>query len=342
MSFNTTGGGSYAITGASTDTLTLATAGTASVTLSVSGGAHSIAVPIALDNNLAVTTQTATSQLTISGPISENNPGMSLTLGGSGTLVLTGTNTYTGSTTVANAATLKVKSPSSLPGYDSGFVAVGNTTTSTAKLVLSAGGAGTGEWNSTGTDDIGSLLNATAFSASATLGIDTTDATTALTLSDDLSTFGKLLKLGAHTLILSGTNTYTGGTTVSGGTLDFAGPSATPSVGILTVNKGGYVVLGKLIGARRLPSPTAARRMPRRAFFPAMRLGCKPRPRLPKTPVRRRRRLATLPHCRKAMRAAPPACSRGTRTEHAGSGADRGGHGSGVSEEAAHDQVVKP
>ena len=58
-----------------------------------------------------------------------------------------------------------------------------------------------------------------------------------------------LVMSGSGTQVLAGTNTYTGGTTVSSGTLDFAGPEATPSEGIVTVNPGGYVVLGALVGA---------------------------------------------------------------------------------------------
>ena len=54
---------------------------------------------------------------------------------------------------------------------------------------------------------------------------------------------------GPGTVVLTGTNKYTGGTTVSGGTLDFAGPAATPSTGIVTVKAGGYVVLGALVTA---------------------------------------------------------------------------------------------
>ena len=50
-------------------------------------------------------------------------------------------------------------------------------------------------------------------------------------------------------MLLTGTNTYTGGTTVTSGTLDFSTPNATPSEGIVTVNAGGYVVLGALLGA---------------------------------------------------------------------------------------------
>ena len=88
-----------------------------------------------------------------------------------------------------------------------------------------------------------------------------------------------LTKTDGGLLVLAGTNTYTGGTEVSGGTLDFAGPAATPSEGILTVDPGGYVVLGALVGASS-PAIDADATEPRRT--PAGPL------RRPRRPARRR------------------------------------------------------
>jgi len=100
LTFSPATGGSYLITG--TDTLTLSStsiASTASLSLNMYGGSHTIAVPIVLGNNLAIANNVSGSQLTISGPISDNSSGKNLTLGGTGTLILTGTNTYGGHTT---------------------------------------------------------------------------------------------------------------------------------------------------------------------------------------------------------------------------------------------------
>ena len=52
----------------------------------------------------------------------------------------------------------------------------------------------------------------------------------------------------AAQLTLSGTNTYTGGTTVSGGTLDIAAPSALAGSGLVTIAAGGRLVLGSGAG----------------------------------------------------------------------------------------------
>ena len=54
---------------------------------------------------------------------------------------------------------------------------------------------------------------------------------------------------GGGELILSGSDSYTGGTTVSGGTLDFAAPESISTSGILSIRSGGEVVLGALAGA---------------------------------------------------------------------------------------------
>jgi autotransporter-associated beta strand protein len=48
---------------------------------------------------------------------------------------------------------------------------------------------------------------------------------------------------GGGELILSGSNTYTGGTTISGGTLDFASPAALPTTGIINISRPGSVSL---------------------------------------------------------------------------------------------------
>jgi autotransporter-associated beta strand protein len=56
--------------------------------------------------------------------------------------------------------------------------------------------------------------------------------------NNDLGATGGLNKTGAGKLILQGTNTYDGGTTISEGTLLFTKPEAMPGFGVVTVNAG--------------------------------------------------------------------------------------------------------
>ena len=148
-------------------------------------------------NNLTIgTTGGAT---TFAGIIS--GAGGSLTKDGASTQVLSGENNYTGTTTIS-AGTLQA-------GADNAFSA-GSATT--------LGAAGTLDLN-----DSANTINALAGAAgskvllgSATL---TTGDATNTTFAGVISETGNVIKQGTGILTLSGTNTYTGTTTISAGTL---------------------------------------------------------------------------------------------------------------------------
>ena len=65
-----------------------------------------------------------------------------------------------------------------------------------------------------------------------------------------------LIKTGSNTQVLAATNTYTGGTTVSGGTLEFAQSVSLPADGDLTIGGTGIVSLGAM---PTITAPMAAR-----------------------------------------------------------------------------------
>jgi len=157
----------------------------------------------------------------------------SLVKSGPGTLLLTGSNAYTGGTTVA------------------GGVLAGNTTSlqgnilNNATVVFDQSGTGTYAGNMSGSGSLvlqGSggiiLTGANSYSGGTTVsdgflqGNATSvqghiqnnssvifDQTTTGTYGGNMGGLGSLLKIGSGTLILSGGNSYSGGTTVAEGTL---------------------------------------------------------------------------------------------------------------------------
>lgn len=118
---------------------------------------------------------------------------------GAGTLVLNGANTYTGGTQLAEG-TLSVSSDANLgdPGnaidFEGGILQVSGTAYNDTPRAIVFGPTGG--------------------------GFDIADAANTFTVTQALAGTGALAKLGDGTLVLTGTNTYSGGTTVSAGTLE--------------------------------------------------------------------------------------------------------------------------
>ena len=174
---------------------------------------------------------------------------------GSGALLLNGSNTYTGGTAV-NAGTLQAAGTAALPGYATlGKITVGNG----AMLAVSAGGSG---WTAAG---IGTLLgsNSSGFASGSVLGIDTSSGS--LAYNSNIAGSTGLAKLGANTLTLTGSNTYTGPTTISKGKLTVDGSLTNSAVGVTggtlggtgylsggTVNAGGTLAPGDPLGVLHL------------------------------------------------------------------------------------------
>jgi autotransporter-associated beta strand protein len=153
---------------------------------------------------------------TYSGALS--GPG-SLTKLGAGVLTLSGPNSYRGPTAVG-MGTLQLANPGALSGFGTSSANV--SVAYGATLAVNAGG--TGEWTEA---DLNSLVTATcgtvALGSGSTLAVDTTNAVGGrFVYGRPIAGDVGLTKLGANSLVLSGTNTYTGATNISAGALGFA------------------------------------------------------------------------------------------------------------------------
>ncbi|MBU6303342.1 MAG: autotransporter-associated beta strand repeat-containing protein [Verrucomicrobia bacterium] len=230
-------------------------AGTGTLTLNVSSG-----------------TQTF-SGLIRNGDGTSTDGTLALVKAGAGTQVLSGTNSYTGATTVgssngANAGTLQFTGTGTISNATStvfgGILDFNGTTQQITSLALGGGASGSSSTVSIGiggelrlggnvTYDATNNPNGATISGGAlsllgdrtfTVG-DSTAASSDLTVSAVIQNGGvtarSLTKEGAGTLTLSGTNTYTGTTTVNAGNLILSGGSALANTGA--------VILANVAGA---------------------------------------------------------------------------------------------
>ena len=165
-------------------------------------------------------------------PAGTRNLSGGLTLTGNGLLTLNGASTYSGPTTIS-AGTLDLGDNNRLP-------------TATA-LTIASGGAFDLAGN---VQTVGSLsgsagaivMNSLSSSYLSTLTVAPSAGST--TFAGNIVGNNALALSGSGALTLSGTNSYYGGTTVSGGTLDIAAPSALSGSGLVTIAAGGRLVLG--------------------------------------------------------------------------------------------------
>ncbi len=180
--------------------------------------------------------------------VDNNNSGtgtVALTKTGTGTITLSGANNYSGATTI-NAGTLQfAKEVALYNNTPANWTAANLIVTSGATAAFNVGGPG--EFTAS---DLGTLIalgtNSGGFESGSFLGLDTTNA------SGGTFSYGSIIanpnsganilgltKLGAGTLVLSGANTYSGGTTINAGTLMLSGTGTLGATsGALTINGG--------------------------------------------------------------------------------------------------------
>ena len=151
---------------------------------------------------------------------------------GAGALTLSGANTYTGGTTVSAGTLTLAHATNTLADtgavtVSGGILDIGANTDTVGVVTLSSG----------------SITGTTGTLTGSSYTVSNTSGTT--TISANLGGSAALTKSGAGALTLSGANTYTGGTTVSAGTLTIAdGTNALADTGAVTVS-GGILAIGE-------------------------------------------------------------------------------------------------
>ena len=202
-------------------------------------------------NFSALTLQGGSNGIALSGSIS----GTSDIVVDGGTTTLSGINTYQGATTIQNGATLVASVAGSLP------TANGRTDVSMDQVWGAASGTGSSTLALQANQAIGSLSGdatstVTLGENSLTIGKNSGTTTFAGTLADGSSSGGSLVKDGGSTQILTGSNSYTGTTTISEGTLQIGeggtsgtlGNGAVVNNAALVVNRSDAVTVGNAIG----------------------------------------------------------------------------------------------
>ncbi len=155
---------------------------------------------------------------------------------GTGLWTLAGANTYSGTTTI-NAGTLEFAKEVSLYNNSPGsWTAANIVVAGGATLALKVGGAN--EFTQSDIGTIAALGTASGgFTNNAILGLDTTDAAGSFSYGGVIANPNSganvlgLTKLGPNTLVLSASNTYSGPTAVSGGTLQIGNGGSGASIG---------------------------------------------------------------------------------------------------------------
>lgn len=182
----------------------------------------------------ARTLTTTANSLTVSGVI---GGGFRLTKAGAGTLTLSGANTFSGTT--LSAGVLNINNAQALGAVGSAFIITAGTidnTSGAALTTLSYPQNWNGNFTFTGTNSLNMGTGAVAMNANRTVTVNGNTLTVGGVISGAAR---RLTKAGAGTLTLSGANTFTGGVTLTAGTLNINNSQALgTAAGTFIINSG--------------------------------------------------------------------------------------------------------
>ncbi len=182
------------------------------------------------------TVQVNANTLALGGAIGDGGNNYGIIKTGSGVLSLAGANTYGGLTDIRTGI-VSVATTGTLPGWD------------TAGRYVVSNGAALAVGNAVTDGNVATILATGNFAAGGGIGFDTSAGNReyAVALVDTGAGALGLAKVGSGQLILSGANTYSGGTYIGGGTLNVSNDAALgASGGGLTFNNGGLLVSGDM------------------------------------------------------------------------------------------------
>lgn len=256
-----------ATTGTTAVTMANANAGTATATISITSGALIVQGDILLGTGAGTRNATitlnggtldmtgrsigaSTNAITLSAQsgtlknLAQLNGGGTFTKTTTGTLYMDGVNSYTGPTTITDGTLQFLRETALYNNTPASWTDASIVVSSAATAAFNVGG--TGEFTASDVDILKTLGTSTGgFTNGSFIGLDTTNATGGSftyggSISDTNSGANSvgLKKLGANTLVLTQTSTYSGTTSVAAGTLQVGDGStgALTGSGIVTVS----------------------------------------------------------------------------------------------------------